>query len=154
MYFIFVPFGGYTLTPALSGWTFEPTTRNVDVNFANSSVTDQDFDGTEDSGGAGPAQAGFVTSLAFIHTRAGTAQISFGLTANASVTAEVLNIAGRRVRLIATDQPMDAGIGTLLWDGRNSSGAVVPSGAYIVRLTARGASGTQSQAMARVNISR
>jgi hypothetical protein len=154
LYIIFVPFGSFTLTPTLTGWTFDPTTRTTEVSTGSPSVTGQDFDGTEVSGSAGPTQAGFVTSVACMQTRAGTAQISFGLTADASVTAEVLNIAGRKVRLITTNQAMEAGIGTLLWDGRNASGAGVPSGMYLIRLSVHDASGTQSQAVGRVNIIR
>ena len=144
LYLIFVPFGTYTLTPVLSGWTFEPTTRSTEVSTGSPSVMGQDFDGTQSAGSAGTTQAGFVTSMACLQTSACTAQISFGLTADASVTAEVLNIAGRKVRLITTDQAMEAGIGTLLWDGRNSGGAAVPSGMYLIRLTVHDTSGTQS----------
>ncbi len=154
LYFIYLPFGMYTLTPALPGWTFDPVNRTAALPVGTASVGGQDFDGTQSAGSAGTTQAGFVTSMACVQTRAGTAQICFGLTADASVTAEVLNIAGRKVRLITTNQAMEAGVGTLLWDGRNANGAAVPSGMYLIRLTVHDASGTQSQAVGRVNIIR
>jgi flagellar hook assembly protein FlgD len=100
------------------------------------------------------ACAAFVTSLACMQTNAGTAQITFTLSADASVSAEVLNIAGRKVRTIAVDRALDAGTATLLWDGRGTGGAAVPSGAYLIRLQVSDEAGGQSQALGKLRLVR
>jgi len=97
-----------------------------------------------------PAQ---VKGISCLPTLAG-AQVTFTLSADAAVTAEVLNIAGRPVRLLVSDHPMPTGTNTLAWDGRNSAGLAVPAGAYLVRLKAATASGGQGQALAMVRIDR
>ena len=63
-------------------------------------------------------------------------------------------MAGRVVRVLATDQPGPAGINRLTWDLRNSQGAPVPSGRYIIRLVAVGDDGQQVAAVAQVTVRR
>jgi len=70
------------------------------------------------------------------------------------VTAELLNIAGRLVRLLAYDKPMGAGINMLTWNGRNEKGLTVASGTYLVHLRATNASSDRSQALASVRVLR
>jgi gliding motility-associated-like protein len=68
---------------------------------------------------------------------------------NVSVTGEIFDLAGRYV---ATLQPPTAnsGIGTtLIWDGKDSNGSVVPSGAYIYKIQGEGKTFTGSVAVAR-----
>jgi len=94
-----------------------------------------------------------LKSLSCRPTSAG-AQLTFVLSRGASVSAEVLNIAGRPVQVLVADRPMAAGAKTLVWAGRNASGALVPSGVYLVRITAGDEAGSQSQALATVRIGR
>jgi len=94
-----------------------------------------------------------ISSLAAAPTAAGAA-LTFTLSADASVTCEVLNIAGRAVRMIVADRPMTEGIKSLTWDGRNAAGLRVPGGMYLVRMTATGASGSQWTAMGTLNLTR
>lgn len=56
----------------------------------------------------------------------------------ADVTAEVLNAAGQRVRLLAQDQPQAPGQHALTWDGRDDGGQMVPDGTYRLRVVAVG----------------
>ena len=70
------------------------------------------------------------------------------------MTAEVLNIAGRRIKVLAADKAMAAGVNTLSWQGRSAIGTAAPSGVYLVRLRAAGEKGEQSQALAQVRILR
>ncbi|MBM3956786.1 MAG: hypothetical protein FJ313_01895 [Gemmatimonadetes bacterium] len=88
-----------------------------------------------------------LTSLSAVPAPAG-AQLTFSLPSPASVTATVLNIAGRPIRTIVADRPLDAGLQTLLWDRRAETGLPAPSGLYLIRVTARDASGGQSTALA------
>jgi flagellar hook assembly protein FlgD len=61
------------------------------------------------------------------------------------VELTIYNIAGRHVRTLH-DGMLSAGRNVLVWDGRDDSGSVVPSGVYYAR--ARGGWGaTESQRM-------
>jgi flagellar hook assembly protein FlgD len=71
---------------------------------------------------------------------AGMTQITLSLSAAAEVQARVLNLAGRPVALIAPQQ-LSAGVQTLLWNGRSSTGTVVPPGRYLVEVRASAANG-------------
>jgi len=78
------------------------------------------------------------------------AQISFTLSAAGSVTVDVLNIAGRTVKRVVTDRECLAGPQGVLWHGLSDRGTRLPDGAYLVRVTAVGPSGEQSQGLATV----
>jgi flagellar hook assembly protein FlgD len=80
--------------------------------------------------------------------------VTFTLSAEAGVTAEVLNIAGRPVKVLVSERPMAAGTNTLIWDGRSAKGLAVPSGMYLVRVKAADQDGGQSEALAMVRIAR
>jgi len=99
------------------------------------------------------ASAVVIGSLSAQPTALG-AQVAFALSGESKVTAEVLNIAGRPVQVLVADRPMAAGAKTLVWAGRNASGARVPSGVYLVRITAGDEAGSKSQALATVRIGR
>ena len=62
-------------------------------------------------------------------------RIGFILPRAQRVTAEVLDLAGRRVRDLGARR-MDSGSQTLQWDGREDSGRAAGPGLYFVRITA------------------
>lgn len=92
-----------------------------------------------------------VTSVAAAPTPAG-AQVTFSLTEAAEVTATVLNVAGRPVKVILSGRDMEAGLQTVLWDCKADSGLAVPAGMYLVRVTARNKAGGESSAIAVVRV--
>lgn len=94
-----------------------------------------------------------ITAAAAAPTPRG-AQIVYTLSADAAVSSEVLNIAGRVVRRVCTDKEAQAGANTLLWDGNSEFGTQAPNGRYIVRIVARTADGAQSQAVVPLMIRR
>ncbi len=59
--------------------------------------------------------------------------ISYLLESDSHVSIEVYNLLGQLVRTLA-DSDLPAGSGSVIWDGRDSSGRTVNSGAYIIRL--------------------
>ena len=95
--------------------------------------------------GAGGTAA--VVSLVAQSTAAGAA-VSFTLRASAAITVEVLNLAGRPVATICADQGCEAGMNTLTWSGASNRGLRVPSGLYLIRVTARDGDGGESSALA------
>jgi len=101
----------------------------------------------------GRHRGGKITSLAALPAGAG-AEIVFTLASDAQVEVDVLNIAGRRVRTIVTDRDCEAGITSLAWNCRSDRGVMVPSGAYLVRVTARTEDGEQSSRIAPLMLQR
>ncbi len=60
------------------------------------------------------------------------AEIRLTQPTSASVTLDIFDMRGRRVRNIVSD-PLGEGTHILVWDGKNSNGASVASGVYFVR---------------------
>ncbi len=79
--------------------------------------------------------------------------IVYGLSAEADITIEVRNIAGRLVRAIPCGTAA-AGLSTATWNLRSATGAPVPSGVYLCAITARSENGTQATAVRTVTIRR
>jgi hypothetical protein len=52
------------------------------------------------------------------------------------------------------DEPQTAGRSTLLWNLRSATGAPVPSGAYLVELTARSEDGQVARGIGRTWVNR
>lgn len=99
------------------------------------------------------AAAVVLSSLSAVPANGGGAEIVFSLSGPADVSAMIMNIAGRPVRSIA---PVDGaqGLNTLLWDAKADNGLRVPSGTYLVEMTARSADGSQSRALAPLRLNR
>ena len=95
-----------------------------------------------------------VSSLTATPTRQGGTELRFALTADASVDVEVLNIAGRPVRRLVEARDCVAGQQVVLWNGRNEGGLAVPAGTYLVRVRARSAAGSVSNALSRATVVR
>jgi hypothetical protein len=79
-----------------------------------------------------------------------TARIEFAVGENAAVRLEILNILGQHVRTL-WDGEITAGRHAVVWDGRDKTGAVVASGAYVYRLAGivQAANGRATMATAR-----
>ncbi len=104
-------------------------------------------------GGKGTAGPVVLSSLTVLPTAIG-AEMTFTLSADASVTCEVLNIAGRSVRTVVTDRQTPSGMATFVWDGRNVTGCAAPSGTYLVRVTAAGQDGSVSRGITALTVRR
>jgi flagellar hook assembly protein FlgD len=91
-----------------------------------------------------PSPPASVTA-AVAPTAAG-AQIVVNLSAAADVTVSIRNLAGREIAVLAPGH-LDAGVSTLLWNGRGTSGTKVPAGTYLLQVTARSADGSSCSAM-------
>jgi flagellar hook assembly protein FlgD len=65
------------------------------------------------------------------------AEIVFSLSSSASVTVQVLNVAGRVVATPLRAELRPAGLQRISWSGRTDTGTQAPDGRYLVRVTAR-----------------
>jgi predicted lipoprotein with Yx(FWY)xxD motif len=116
--------------------------RNGNVNNDNDDIYAQHVPGD----GVIPTAVGSMTPAASLSVGASypnpfSAQTSFDMTLrnDSAVSAEVFDVAGRRVRAIAMGR-MHAGAARLIFDGRDNDGRPLPSGVYFLRV--RAASGT------------
>lgn len=94
-----------------------------------------------------------VTSLAAVPTPSG-AQINLTLSSEAQVEARVLNMAGRQVRTLCRARECAAGSNTLVWNAQSDTGVPVPSGVYLVEVTAQAEDGGRATAVTRVTVRR
>lgn len=74
--------------------------------------------------------------------------ITFRVAEEGRVTVDVYDIAGRRVALLA-DRRFGTGVATLEWSGEDDRGRPVPSGTYLLRLTAEGSAATKKISLVR-----
>lgn len=95
-----------------------------------------------------------LSSVVARQTRTGTTQVSFTLSQAASCSIAVLNLAGRTVRVVENDSARTAGTNTAVWDGRNQSGTLTPSGLYLLRVQAHNPSGESTGTVTPVRIQR
>jgi len=86
-----------------------------------------------------PTPATAVSVEAWPNPHRDLVRIRFALPRAQRVLAEVIDLAGRRVRDLGA-RAMDAGSQTLEWDGREDSGRSAKPGLYFVRITAAGQS--------------
>jgi len=114
-----------------------------------------DFDpligGVSPTGDAGSALA--LTGASAVSSASG-AEIVFTLSAPATVTVEVLNIAGRLVATVAASKSATAGLQRLAWNGASSQGLRAPNGMYLVRITACDPEGAHTQALLPLRLQR
>jgi hypothetical protein len=87
-----------------------------------------------------------VTALSVQQVSTQAVAITYSLSAEADVTIEVRNIAGRMIRQMVAG-PTGQGLQTATWNLRNASGSPVPSGTYICTLIARAQDGSQARAV-------
>jgi len=66
------------------------------------------------------------------------ADLHLSLPRSERVQAEILDIQGRMVRTLSSDQALNPGEGVLRWDGRDNAGALVPNGVFLIRVRAGG----------------
>ena len=90
-----------------------------------------------------------ISSLSAMPTAKG-AQVTFSLSAPASVQARVLNLAGRPVKTLCTARSCEAGANTLVWNATSDAGVTVPRGTYLIEVTARTEGGGEARALVRV----
>ncbi|MHB8994363.1 MAG: FlgD immunoglobulin-like domain containing protein [Armatimonadota bacterium] len=74
------------------------------------------------------------------------AQVTVNLSAAADVTVAIRNLAGREIAVLRPGQ-MPAGVHSLLWNGKSSSGTTAPGGVYLLQVSARTESGAGCVAM-------
>lgn len=88
-----------------------------------------------------------ITQLRAQRTRGGAYSVQFTLSADAQIQTEVLSASGKPIRVLQNGIPSRAGVQSVSWDGRDSSGASVPAGAYLLRIRAHTDDGTSTQAI-------
>ena len=96
----------------------------------------------------GAAAAGLITSLSVVAEPRRLAELHFTLAGTGRVSARILNLAGREVRVLAANRPFRGGSHTLTWDGATSTGLTAPPGPYLIEITLRSPSGARHTRLA------
>ena len=99
-------------------------------------------------------QTGLVVTAATARQTGAGVAVTYSLSAPATVTATVMNIAGRPMRTLATGGMAAKGANSLAWNLRANSGTRVPAGRYLVRITAVAENGQSAQAVTAVQVRR
>ncbi|MEP6756950.1 MAG: FlgD immunoglobulin-like domain containing protein, partial [Chthonomonadales bacterium] len=89
-----------------------------------------------------------------ISRASGVVQMSYNLTEAALVSAEIRGADGRVIRRLASSRSANIGDNSIAWDGRDEKSTSVPSGSYLVHLTARTPEGDQARTIQTVTIVR
>ncbi len=102
-----------------------------------------------------PRSVGSLTiATASAVQQSGSATITYSVSQRCQVNMIVRNMAGRCVKVLATDKVVSAGVNPQVWDLSNDAGAKVPSGPYLIEIGARADNGQQARALARINVRR
>ena len=131
--------------PALVNGAIHRITNTTGTTAASYDVTlapdPQNCAGTPTGVGDGPAYPAISLSIG-PNPFSALATIEFRISSAANVTADVYSVTGERVRRIES-KVYNEGTGQLLWDGTDNAGRDLPTGIYLVRLTANSASATR-----------
>ncbi|MEI6501627.1 MAG: Ig-like domain-containing protein [Armatimonadota bacterium] len=92
---------------------------------------------------ATPAPALVTASAA---ATASGAQVTVNLASAADVTVSIRNLAGREIATLAPGT-LEAGMHSLLWNGKSRTGTQVPAGMYLLQVSANATGGSSAQAM-------
>ena len=107
-------------------------------------------------GGVHPTSGGTGGGLRITGTTAvpaaGGAEIAYTLSAPASVTITVRNLAGRPIATVIRDRDPAVGLQRTLWNACADNGLRAPSGTYMVEIAARSADGGQARSLATVRL--
>ena len=131
------------LTPVEAGRSFEPASRSYEAVAAD--TPDQDFQRVALDL---PPDRAFLAQNQPNPCR-GTTTLAYGLPAPARLTIAVLDIRGRFVCRLLQDRYQEAGLHTIVWDGRSDDGGQVPSGVYLCRLELPGYTETRKLVLLR-----
>jgi hypothetical protein len=83
------------------------------------------------------AGAAAITNVTTAQTGGGSVEFAYTLASPANVDITIRNISGIPVKRLVTDALRDAGANTAAWSCQSDRGLPVPSGRYIVEMTAR-----------------
>jgi hypothetical protein len=83
-----------------------------------------------------PSTRLMIANLAVGATRGSSISVTYNLTTDAQVSAEITGPTGKRLRQLEAGRVTRFGINTLTWDRRDAEGRAVPAGVYFLALSA------------------
>jgi hypothetical protein len=111
-------------------WFSVPTNGWAEEDLATPGNPNSDV--ADDASIGGPA--GFELRSAGANPSAGICAARLDLGRAARVSAEVVDVAGRRIAVLAEDEALGPGSHVLSWDGHDASGNASPGGVYFIRV--------------------
>jgi hypothetical protein len=130
-------------TGAIVSWEDFRNGTNTDI-FAMQITAEGATTGVGDT----PHAGGIALISNYPNPFSGRTTFDINLVADANVSVDVFDVAGRRVRHVDIGR-MSAGARTLSFDGFGEDGRILASGVYFYRVTANGAAVTRKMVIAR-----
>ena len=121
--------GYYVVTPLKADYAFDPP--KLSYSPLNAGFSDQNFTGAQ----VGIAENEVKIGRSLFDPKTGqSAGIFYNLPAAGAVTIKIYDLAGGLVKTIADNAPGNAGFNKDEWDGRDSTGSIVPPGVYLLHI--------------------
>ena len=80
--------------------------------------------------------------------------MTYSLSKPASVEVSVMNISGRPIRTLASSGVAPSGASQMVWNLQAANGTKVPSGRYLVKITAQSEDGQSTQTLVTLQVAR
>jgi hypothetical protein len=131
--------------PALTGGAIHRITNTTGTGAAsyNTSAAPSPMNCTPTPTSIGDAPAYPAISLSIgPNPFSAVATLAFEISSPANVTADVYSVTGQRVRRIES-AVFARGSGQMSWDGKDDAGRALPSGTYLVKVSANNSTATQ-----------
>ena len=103
---------------------------------------------------AAQSQGGLVVTAASAQQEAGRMVLTYSVSSGCQVTARVVNLAGRTVKTLVSDQVVSAGSNAIPWNLRGDTGSLVPAGDYLIRLEAVATNGQRLSTVCPAHVTR
>lgn len=98
--------------------------------------------------------AGLTVSAASARQTGAGAVVTYSLSKPASVEVSVMNISGRPIRTLASSGVAPSGASQMVWNLQAANGTKVPSGRYLVKITAQSEDGQSTQTLVTLQVAR
>jgi hypothetical protein len=132
-----MPNGNTLITSTSNGWIFEVSTGgNIlweHTEYARVGRAPRFWYATTDAPSGEERMPPFTLHPVYPNPFNPSTTIEFSLSAGSAVKLEILDVAGRRVTVLA-DRHYDAGRHSVTWDGHNEAGDLAASGVYFVHV--------------------
>ena len=97
---------------------------------------------------------GLVVTAASTQQTQGRVVVTYSVSAPCSVAIRILNISGRLVKTLTTDQSVAAGVNSSTWTLQNQTGSIVPDGCYLISIEAVAENGQRVRTICPAQVTR
>ncbi len=99
-------------------------------------------------------EQGLTVTTASAQQTQGRVVVTYSVSAPCSVAIRILNISGRLVKTLTTDQSVAAGVNSSTWTLQNQTGSIVPDGYYLISIEAVAENGQRMRTICPAHVTR